>query len=429
MVEINDDFEFGDNDNGPLSWNGVTKKPAKYPPMDHRHHVNDIDGLSSTGEVSISSWNDITDKPSTFPPSSHTHSINDVTSLQAALDSKASDSHDHEYATTQQGTLADSAVQPGDLSTVATTGSYADLANVPTTFPSAPHNHTWTEVTDKPATYPPSAHVHTASDLSGVVKSVNGNLPDAAGNVSITTSGSGTVGWADITDKPATYPPTIGSTATTAKAGNYVPAWGEITGKPTTFAPATHSHTATDLSGVVKTVNGTSPDGTGNVVVNTTTAWADITGKPSTFAPIIGTTATTAKAGNYAPAWTEISGKPATFAPTIGTTSTTAKAGDYQPTWTQVTSKPATFPPEAHGHAISDVTNLQTTLDGKSPTSHTHSISGVTGLQTALDNKASVVIVVTGNETRPASNSVLWIGGTTQPVNALNNVDIWFKAS
>lgn len=27
-------------------------------------------------------------------------------------------------------------------------------------------------------------------------------------------------------------------------------------------------------------------------------AWADVTGKPATFAPIVGTTATTAKAGN-----------------------------------------------------------------------------------------------------------------------------------
>jgi len=41
------------------------------------------------------------------------------------------------------------------------------------------------------------------------------------------------------------------------------------------------------------------------------TAWADIAGKPSTFPPTIGTTATTAKAGNYVPAWTELTGKPA----------------------------------------------------------------------------------------------------------------------
>lgn len=77
---------------------------------------------------------------------------------------------------------------------------------------------------------------------------------------------------------------TIGTTASTAKAGNYQP------------------------------------------------TWAQVTGKPSTFDPIIGTTATTAKAGNYVPTWAEVSGKPATFPPTIGTTATTAKAGNYQPT-------------------------------------------------------------------------------------------------
>lgn len=36
-----------------------------------------------------------------------------------------------------------------------------------------------------------------------------------------------------------------------------------------------------------------------------------------------------------------LSDYPATFPPEIGTTSTTAKAGDYQPTWAQVTGKPA----------------------------------------------------------------------------------------
>lgn len=49
--------------------------------------------------------------------------------------------------------------------------------------------------------------------------------------------GGGAVAWADITGKPATFPPTIGTTATTAKAGNYVPSWTEVTGKPATFAP------------------------------------------------------------------------------------------------------------------------------------------------------------------------------------------------
>jgi hypothetical protein len=42
-----------------------------------------------------------------------------------------------------------------------------------------------------------------------------------------------------------------------------------------------------------------------------------------------------------------------------------------------------------HTHPISDVTNLQTTLDGKAASSHTHAIGDVTSLQSALDGKAA----------------------------------------
>ena len=41
-----------------------------------------------------------------------------------------------------------------------------------------------------------------------------------------------------------------------------------------------------------------------------------------------------------------------------------------------------------HNHAIADVTNLQTALDGKAAIVHDHEILDVTGLQTALDSKA-----------------------------------------
>lgn len=90
---------------------------------------------------------------------------------------------------------------------------------------------------------------------------------------------SGPVSYNDLTNKPALLQ--IGTTASTAKAGNYVPTWAEVTGKPTTFAP------------------------------------------------IIGTTATTAKAGDYVPAWGDVTGKPTTFTPTIGATATTAAAGNH----------------------------------------------------------------------------------------------------
>lgn len=72
----------------------------------------------------------------------------------------------------------------------------------------------------------------------------------------------------------------------------------------------------------------------------------------------IGTTATTAKAGDYSPAWGDVASKPlfigagdtaaaarsaisaGTSNLVIGTTATTAKAGDYAPGWGDVTAKP-----------------------------------------------------------------------------------------
>lgn len=40
--------------------------------------------------------------------------------------------------------------------------------------------------------------------------------------------GGATVTWSTLTGKPATFPPTVGTTATTAKAGNYAPTTAEV---------------------------------------------------------------------------------------------------------------------------------------------------------------------------------------------------------
>ncbi len=91
-----------------------------------------------------------------FAATSHTHTIPDVTGLQDALDAAGAsggvtdhgaltglggDDHTQyaladgtrgDFATTAQGALAETAVQPGDLARVATTGAYADLTGKPT---------------------------------------------------------------------------------------------------------------------------------------------------------------------------------------------------------------------------------------------------------------------------------------------------------
>lgn len=90
-------------------------------------------------------WSEVTGKPTTFAPAAHTHSAGDITSgvlplgrggtgAANAADARANlglgtaaaaDTGD--FATAAQGVLADSAVQPGDLAAVATSGSATDL--------------------------------------------------------------------------------------------------------------------------------------------------------------------------------------------------------------------------------------------------------------------------------------------------------------
>ena len=68
--------------------------------------------------------------------------------------------------------------------------------------------------------------------------------------------GDGAVSWNDITGKPATFAPTIGTTATTAKAGNYTPPNASTSVKGLVNQAATQTNTAaTDVAGLVTDFN------------------------------------------------------------------------------------------------------------------------------------------------------------------------------
>jgi hypothetical protein len=65
-------------------------------------------------------------------------------------------------------------------------------------------------------------------------KASDGSMQEAL-PVEVTGGGGGEGGpveWVDVQNKPATFPPIVGITATTAKAGDYSPAWSEVTNKP-----------------------------------------------------------------------------------------------------------------------------------------------------------------------------------------------------
>ena len=109
-----------------------------------------------------------------------------------------------------------------------------------------------------------------------------------------------TIGWSNITGKPAKFPPT-------AHAHDYA----SITDKPTTFEPSAHDHD-----------------------------YASITGKPAKFPPA---------AHSHVKA--DVTDFPTAFPPELHTH---VKA--------DVTDFPTTMPPSAHSHAYADITSKPTTF-------------------------------------------------------------------
>ena len=111
-----------------------------------------------------------------------------------------------------------------------------------------------------------------------------------------------------------------------------------------------------------------------------TVEWTDVLNKPSTFTPSSHTHAI----ADVTNLQTSLDGKQAIVSG-ISDTEIGYLEGVTSLIQAQINGKAAT----SHSHAISDVTSLQTALDGKAATSHTHAISDTTGLQTALDGKAA----------------------------------------
>lgn len=78
-------------------------------------------------------------------------------------------------------------------------------------------------------------------------------------------------------------------------------------------------------------------------------------------------------------------------------------------TWSQILNKPSTFTPTAHTHTISDVTSLQTTLDGKASTSHTHgslTSSGQITNETTLGTGDTLVFADSSNSNALIRSSI-----------------------
>ena len=404
------------------SWSSITSKPTSFTPAAHTHAIADVTDLQTTldGKAAASHNHDdryyteaeIDAKLSGIATSGHTHAIADVTGLQTALNGKAATSHTHTIAqvTNLQATLDGKAASSHSHAMADITGLDAALTGKASTS----HSHTWGSITSKPSTL-------TGFGITDAVKSVNGTLPDSAGNVVIAVS-AGSVDWSTISNKPATFTPA---------AHNHEIA--DITNLQTTLngkAASSHNHSAANITSgtlaVARGGTGLASITTGNFLVGNGTS-AMVQKTPAEVLADIG-----AAASSHSHSWSQITSKPSTFTPSAHSHSEYIKtvngvapdtAGNVQiatgggtatsVAWADVTGKPTTFTPSAHTHTIANITNLQTTLDGKAAASHTHTIAQITNLQTELDGKAASSHSHSWSSITSKPNVVLKVNGVT----------------
>ena len=180
-----------------------------------------------------------------------------------------------------------------------------------------------------------------------------------------------TIGWSNITGKPAKFPPT-------AHTHDYA----SITDKPTTFEPSAHDHDYASITGKPTTFEPSAHDHD----------YASITGKPTTFEP-------SAHDHDYA----SITGKPAKFPPAA-----------HSHVKADVTDFPTAFPPELHTHVKADVTDFPTTMP---PSAHSHAYADITSKPTtfapsAHSHAVTAYVRYTGNG---AASRVLTLSAAIMP--------------
>ena len=226
------------------------------------------------------------------------------------------------------------------------------------------HTHTKSQITDLTDYTLPTA---SASTLGGV--KVGAGL--SINNGVLSANGGGTadsVDWSNVQNKPATFPP----------------------------SPHTHSQYLTEHQ-PLKTVNGESLVGTGNITIS---------GEPAEYlksAAVSGNTLTLTKKDNS----------------TVVFTPTTGGGGSAESVdWSNVQNKPATFPPSAHNHDDRYYTEseVDTKLAAKAGTAvATTSAAGLMSAadKTKLDNLSQTSITIDSalstTSTNPAQNKVITV--------------------
>src|SRR5690606_14456805 len=185
---------------GSVEWSAVTERPSVFPPEDHTHTLEDLPELTATLSA-------LTDD---LAAADHGHAISDVSGLQAALDAKASATHDH------AGVYAPASHDHD--------GVYAPRTHSHPEYAPADHGH---------SEYAAVSHTHEIADVTGL----RTELDDLAEAVEGLETGSGFLTQEEADGLYA------------ASGHNHDALYASVThNHDGVYAPAAHAHSVADLT-------------------------------------------------------------------------------------------------------------------------------------------------------------------------------------
>lgn len=228
--------------------------------------------------------------------------------------------------------------------------SWEQISNIPTEF-----STTWEKVSGKPSTFPTAW---------GEIQDKPDSFPTS---------------WDSVKGKPETFPTSWDKIQ--GKPENFPVSWESVTGKPETYPPSAHKHSMGDVTGL------------GDALTDLVKKDWQLVEEVQSLAEDL-----SAKADK------DLSNVDNTTFYDKGIAAGLSAGSEVS--WDSIKNKPETFPPSAHKHAISDVTDLQTTINAinNSIQSVQNSITAINGTLNSYNIEITNLKNTTGKQTIDISN-------------------------
>lgn len=228
--------------------------------------------------------------------------------------------------------------------------SWEQISNIPTEF-----STTWEKISGKPSTYPAAW---------GEIQDKPESFPAS---------------WDSVKGKPETFPASWDKIQ--GKPENFPVSWESVTGKPETYPPSAHKHSMDDVTGLGDALTDLVQKD-GQLVEEVQSLAEDLSTKADKDLSNVDNATFYAK----------------------GIAAGLGAGGEVS--WGSIKNKPDTFPPSPHKHAISDVTDLQTTINAinNSIQSVQNSITAINGTLSTYNTDITNLKNTTGKQTIDISN-------------------------